>query len=26
VHAMPDVRGKGPLPFDIFGTRFQIEF
>jgi phosphate-selective porin OprO/OprP len=26
VHAMPDVRGKGPLPFDIFATRFQIEF
>jgi phosphate-selective porin OprO/OprP len=26
IHAMPDVRGQGPLPFDIFGTRFQIEF
>jgi phosphate-selective porin OprO/OprP len=26
IHAMPDVRGHGVLPFDIFGTRFQIEF
>ena len=26
IHAMPDVRGRGPLPFDICGTRFQIEF
>ena len=26
IHAMPDVRGRGTLPFDIFGTRFQIEF
>ena len=26
IHAMPDVRGQGPLPFDIYGTRFQIEF
>ena len=26
IHAMPDVRGHGPLPFDIYGTRFQIEF
>ncbi len=26
IHAMPDIRGQGSLPFDIFGTRFQIEF
>jgi len=26
IHALPDVRGRGQLPFDVFGTRFQIEF
>jgi phosphate-selective porin OprO/OprP len=26
IHSMPDLVGYGPAPFDIFGTRFQIEF
>jgi phosphate-selective porin OprO/OprP len=26
IHSMPDLRGFGRAPFDIFATRFQVEF
>jgi phosphate-selective porin OprO and OprP len=26
IHSMPDSLGSGPAPFDIVGTRFQVEF
>ena len=26
IHSMPDYVGYGSAPFDIFGTRFQVEF
>jgi phosphate-selective porin OprO and OprP len=26
IHSMPNLIGYGPAPFDIVGTRFQIEF